>query len=230
MYLDEFVTKANKTLPEYPEPLKYLRGRGISAGDIEKYTLGFLKIARVKKSSSQDYKTLFASTNEFRSLQNRLIFPLRNVLGRVNGLVVRSLEKKKYTQYFMSEAKSIGAFFGLYEALPYIKSTKKVFVHEGAVDAISFAKVFPNSVSSLTSFLNEAQYEMLRFFADKIILVYDSDKAGAIGVYKMRQAYGEKHIEHIYIGDSDSNACLNMLGLERFKTFIKTRVPTLLQD
>ena len=230
MYLNGFVDQANKIIFGYEQPLSYLEGRVISKGDIEKFSIGYVKFARIYDDKSDDYKQLFESTNKFRGLQNRLIFPLRNILGYVNGLVVRSLDKKSYIQYFLDEAKKIGAFFGLYEALPHILRTKKVFVHEGAIDAISFAKVFPNSISSLTSFLNEQQFEQLKFFADKIILVYDKDEAGLTGIKKMSQVYGEQYIDHLFVGDNDPNSCLKSMGVEKFERFLKHKVPFLLQE
>lgn len=230
MYLNDFTEKANKVIFEYEEPLKYLRGRGLTNEDINGYQLGYVRVARIKKEESEDYKTLWQSTYELRGLQNKIIFPLKNVLGKAHGISVRDIAEKRYVHYFLNEAKKIGALFGLCEALPRIRETKKVFVHEGAVNAISFAKVFKNSVSSLTSYLNEQQYELLTFYADKIILVYDSDTAGNHGITKSIQAYGQRHIETVYIGTDDSNDYLRIMGVDKFTKYIKTKVPILLQD
>ena len=230
MFLNDFTKRASHSLRDYEDPKKYLYGRGLTDEDIKKFEIGYVRIATIKKDESEDYKSLWESTYEFRSLQKRIIFPLKNILGSVHGLCTRDLEHKRYTQYFLSEAKRIGAFFGLYEALPHIRRTQKVFVHEGAFDAISFAKVFPNTISSLTSFLNEQQYELLRFFADKIILVYDKDKAGNSGVRKSIEYYGDRYLEQIYVGADDSNTYLQMLGPERFGRYIRSKVPILLQN
>jgi len=230
MFLNDFTKRASHSLRDYEDPKKYLYGRGLTDEDIKKFEIGYVRIATIKKDESEDYKSLWESTYEFRSLQKRIIFPLKNILGSVHGLCTRDLEHKRYTQYFLSEAKRIGAFFGLYEALPYIRRTQKVFVHEGAFDTISFAKVFPNTISSLTSFLNEQQYELLRFFADKIILVYDKDKAGNSGVRKSIEYYGDRYLEQIYVGADDSNTYLQMLGPERFGRYIRSKVPILLQN
>jgi len=158
------------------------------------------------------------------------VFPLRNILGAVNGLCTRDIVQKRYNQYFLSEARKIGAFFGLFEALPHIYRTRKVFVHEGAIDAISFAKVFKNSVSSLTSFLNEAQYEFLSLICDKIILVYDDDDAGHTGERKMKEYYGNKKIESVFIGTDDSNTYLRVLGPQKFDTYIRSKIPKYLHN
>jgi DNA primase len=230
MNLNDFVNRASQAIFEHEAPLKYIRTRGLSDDDIRKFLIGYLRVVKLRKEESEDYKTLYERTYGFKSLQNRIIFPLRNVLGTVHGLCTRDIEHKRYTQYFLEEAKNIGTFFGLYEALPHIRKTRKVFVHEGAFDSVSFSRVFPNTVSSLTSFLNEQQYEQLRFYADKIILVYDRDSAGNSGIKKSFEYYGEKHLDRIYLGADDSNSYLQRLGPERFEMYVRSKVPILLQN
>ena len=39
-------------------------------------------------------------------------------------------------------------------------------------------------MAALTSFLGEQQYELLRFLADMIVIVFDKDKAGDVGRYE----------------------------------------------
>lgn len=225
MYLNSFVKRANNTIRSYEAPMKYLTSRGLSDSDINKFSIGYVKYVHIKDDKSDDYKYLYNKSYSFNYLKNKIIFPLKNTIGNVNGIITRDLEKKIYMQYFLSEAKDIGAFFGLYEAIDHIKKSGKVFVHEGAFDAISFSKVFPNTVSSLTSFLNEQQYETLKFLVDKIILVYDNDDAGKTGIKKMLDYYGDKNIEVVSIGDEDSNSYLKFLGEDKFKSYIKSKIP-----
>jgi DNA primase len=229
MFLHEFVKRASSIILGYDEPIQYLSGRGIVEADIKTYSLGYVRHATVKKEDSEDYRALSEDTYQFKLFQKKIIFPLRNILGIVNGLCTRDIEQKRYNQFFLSEARKIGAFFGLYEALPHINKTRKVFVHEGAIDSISFAKIFPNSISSLTSFLNEAQYEQLTFICDKIVLVYDDDAAGHTGEYKMKKYYGDKYIESVFIGSDDSNTYLRVLGLQKFENYIRSKIPKYLQ-
>jgi len=230
MYLNSFINRANAAIHEYPEPLKYLQDRGFDTEDINKYQLGYLNIARIKEVDSGDYRYIKKRSYGFKNLQKRIIFPIKNILGNTHGLVTRSIKEKLYVQYFLAEAKASGAFFGLKEALPYIRKTGKVFVHEGAFDAMSFAKIYPNTISSLTSYLNEAQYELLRFFVDTIILVYDNDSTGLAGADKIIKYYGSKHISYIDIGHGDSNSLLKSMGIENFKKYIETRVPFLYRE
>jgi len=191
--------------------------------------LGYTWAARVLKATDGDWERLSKETFHFKTLEGRLIIPLRNFSGRVNGIQTRALDKKAYKDHMMSEAKAIGAFFGLREALPHIRSTRRVFVHEGAFNSMAFSRVFPNSVAALTSFLNEPQMEQLKFLADKIIIVFDNDEAGDVGRYKVTKTYGTSGIDFLTVGESDANDCLKMMGPARFDKFIRSRVPTMLQ-
>jgi len=230
MYLNNLVLRANKYIFQYPEALNYLEGRGITQEDILRYSLGFTKYVSLPDDGSEDFQFLAKKTAGFQMLQGKLIIPCKNLLGHVNGLVVRDIYKKEYRQYFLDEAKKLGTFFGLYEAFPEILRTRKVFIHEAALDSISFAKAFPNSVSVLTSFMNEVQYETLTMLADKIIMVFDEDSAGNIGRDQVYDLYGRKHLSDISIGYNDSNAILKRLGPESFKKYVWNRVPILLRE
>jgi DNA primase len=230
MYLDPFIRRANEAIFRYEEPLRYLYQRGLTEEDIRKFSLGYLSIANIADDGSEEYKRLKDQTYGFKALEKKILIPVKNILGKVNGVITRDLKEKKYRQFFLKEAKNIGTFFGLYEALPYITKQRKVFVHEGAIDSISFGKVFPNSISVLTSRINECQYETLRFFADTIILVFDEDSPGKHGVKTMYEIFGKKHLYTLSIGFNDSNACLQRMGLDAFKTYMRNKVPLLLRN
>lgn len=230
MYLDEFVKSSNRKIYNYPEALGYLKSRGFSKEDIDKYEFGYTKVAKIRKEDTKEYRDFHRRTYMFRKLEGRILIPLRNLIGKVNGLVVRSIDEKLYNVYLLNEAKKIGAFFGLYEAIPHILNTRKVFVHEAAFDSASFAKVFPNSVSTVTSFVNVEQFETLRFFADKIILIFDEDKTGEEGKERIIERYGSDVIDSVSIGYNDSNSCLMTRGLEGFRKYIKSRIPLLLHQ
>jgi DNA primase len=230
MYLDKFAERANRMLFEYPEAKSYLNGRGFDDDDIRRFGFGYLKIAKIHKENSEDYRRFHRATYQFKNLQARIIIPLHNIVGHVNGLTVRSIEEKLYKDYLLEEARNIGAFFGLHDAIPHIIKTGRVFVHEGAFDAASFAKVFPNSVSTLTSFISDEQYETLRMFADKIFLVFDDDKTGHTGQWALVKRYGRKYIDAVSIGADDSNACLKRRGPKGFESYLKKRIPLLLQQ
>jgi DNA primase len=143
LYLDSFVKRAARSALEHEKAVAYMASRGFTVEDMKKWDIGFTRVARIPEGPSKDYQELKEATYGFKGLENRIIIPLKNALGNVNGLQTRALNEKRYVQLLMSEAKSIGAFFGLSEALPEIRAKRRVFVHEGAFNAMAFSKVFP---------------------------------------------------------------------------------------
>lgn len=229
MYLDGLANRASRSALEHQEAVKYMSSRGFSRDDMAKWGIGYTRVARPAKSSSPDYEMLKEASYGFKGLENRILIPLRNALGNVNGLQTRALSEKRYVQFLLSEAKAVGAFFGLREALPEIRRTRRVFVHEGAFNCMAFSRAFPNSIACLTAFLGRQQYEFLTFLVDLVIVVFDEDKAGDIGRYKLVEEYGTSKLDFVSMGESDSNDLLKVMGDDRFVRHVKSRVPSTLR-
>lgn len=231
MYLNPLIKRANTLLFNYKSVVSYLTGRLLTEEELKRFFIGYVGISSpmiIKDDGSEDYTRLKSDTSNFRHLEKKIIFPLRNCLGNVNGFLLRSMDKSFYKQYLMDEAKKVGAFFGLFNALPHIYKTGKVYVVEGPMDCISLAKVFPNTVSSLTSFLNEAQFQLLKMFAKEIIIVYDADESGHSGASKAVNMYGKDDLVTIEVrdleGHKDPNSCLTSMGEPEFVKYAKRRL------
>lgn len=232
MYLDQLVIKANASIVEYEEPMKYLTvDRGITVEDINRFQLGFTSVINVPNDGSSDYERLKKETYDWGALKKKILFPLQNSVGRTNGMIARPVVveegKSKYKQVLTSEAKTIGTFFGLHQAIPEILRTGVVYVVEGAIDCISLAKVFPNTVSVLTAYINEDQYWVLKMLAKRICVVFDSDEAGKKGMEMIDLKYKDKSITRLDLGYNDPNSCLNTLGPRKFESYAKRKLSVL---
>jgi DNA primase len=225
MFLDPTVNRAHESLKNYPEVKEYLTSRCISIEEANKYRLGYTISPFVPAMpEDEDYLLLKEETKDFFYWRKKLIIPLENAVGLTNGLITRVMEpdaKFRYRQYLTKEASTIGAFFGLSQALPHIIREGIVFVTEGAIDCISLARVYPNTVSTLTSFINEEQMWLLRQVADSIVMVFDPDKPGREGVEKVFSKYGRKGVYNREFGHGDPNACLVKMGEEKFTILAK---------
>jgi DNA primase len=211
--------------------MDYLKSRMLDENDIKKYSLGYANVINVKDDGSEDYKRFSVETYEWKTLRSKILFPLHNSKGDVNGLISRSIDPEyegpKYKQLLTTQAKYIGAFFGLPQALPEIQRTGTVYVVEGAIDCISLSKVLPNTVSVLTAFINEEQYWILKTIADKICVVFDSDDAGKHGQDIVKNKYKDNSISFSDLGYNDANSCLNALGSSKFDRYVKRRLSVL---
>jgi len=113
---------------------------------------------------------------------NRLMFPITDVTGRVIGFGGRTLDENG-AKYINSPTTPLfdksNAIYGLQQARHHIVSTTVAVVVEGYTDCI-MAHQFgcTNVVATLGTSFTSGHARLLRRYAKKIVLVFDSDTAG----------------------------------------------------
>ncbi len=113
---------------------------------------------------------------------NRLMFPITDVTGRVIGFGGRTLDNAP-AKYINSPATPLfdksNALYGLQHARHQISTSGTVVAVEGYTDCI-MAHQFEcsNVVATLGTSFTTGQARILRRYAKKVILVFDSDTAG----------------------------------------------------
>jgi DNA primase len=116
--------------------------------------------------------------------RGRLIFPIRNVSGAVIGFGGRVIEGDdqgaKYINSPETEVYHKGReLYGIFEARNEIRRTRTAILVEGYMDLISlWTAGIRNVVASLGTALTSPQAALLRRFAERVIFLYDGDKAG----------------------------------------------------
>lgn len=227
MFLDILVNLCHRSIFRYSSVLDYLNSRYITNEDIEKYKLGYSRIISLAGDKSSDWERFVDECKKGIKFENKIIFPLRNETGKIIGISGRGIESKEFKNFVLDEGKYTGFFFGLYDALPFMYEKNSVFIVEGAIDRISLSKVIPNTVALLTAGLNDAQYDLLKFYCDYIVVVFDSDKTGK---YAEKKALEREGLFSLSLGYKDPARCLEYLGPEKFKEFIKKKLLQLPQE
>ncbi|MFN3598312.1 MAG: DNA primase [Aquificaceae bacterium] len=173
--------------------LEYLQGRGISSKAIGKFLMGFggnteklvslLKEENLLEVYEKSANLVKIEEGIYRDLfRNRLVIPIRDVKGNVIAFGGRSLDGShpKYVNSPESEVfKKRSTLFGLYEAKDYIKEEGEIIVVEGYFDLISlWQEGIRNCVAPLGTALTEEHAKILSKLSNRILLLYDGDKAG----------------------------------------------------
>jgi DNA primase len=224
MFLDTLVKNFNRSIHRYPEVLKYLKSREVTDEEISKFCIGYNKIILVPDDPDNLDRDAFM--NECfggRKLENKLIFPFKNSIGNVVGLIGRAIDTKEFKIFTTKQAEFEGFFFGLYEALPSIYKENRAYIVEGPFDYLALSKVLPNTVSTLTSKINDAQYDFLRMYCDEIVTVFDSDAAGDKGREKAEARAGvlsKNRVQSINLGYKDPAKILEEMKFKKFKEYI----------
>jgi len=170
---------------------EYLAERQISPESIEKWQLGLaidcpdglINEAKVKKASLELLEQAGLVTAQHQDkFVNRLMFTITDVTGRVIGFGGRTLDNNgaKYinspTTVLFDKSNSL---YGLEQARHEIVSIGTAVVVEGYTDCI-MAHQFGcrNVVATLGTSFTAGHGRILRRYAKKVILVFDSDVAG----------------------------------------------------
>jgi DNA primase len=178
---------------------EYILSRGISPDIIDRFRLGYAPADRrwlfsflVKKGYSEIF---LASSGLFSEkypgisfFSDRLVFPISDRQGRTVAFGGRILsgEGPKYLNSRESEIYKKGqTLFALDLALTEIRKTKEVYIAEGYMDVIALHQAgVTNAVAPLGTAFTDDQARLLRRWAERIYLLFDSDKAGQSAAVK----------------------------------------------
>lgn len=201
------------------EALKYLKSRDISDETIKMYQLGWaapswrdLKDYFVKsyKTSHIDLekaglikkKEKAGSDNTddvyYDRFRARIIFPLKDVRGRILGfagrIIVKSDQEAKYLNSPETEIYKKGdQVFGLNFAKESIRKEDRVFIFEGYFDQIRAHQAgVKNTVATCGTALTPKQVSLLKGYTKNVVLVFDADQAGQMASEKGYKALAEQ--------------------------------------
>jgi DNA primase len=197
---------------------------GLLSGPVgRKFTARQLALAGLAKPNSR-------GDGYYDTFRNRLIFPIRDDLGRIIAFGGRVLpggdDPAKYLNSpetpLFSKSRCI---FGLDLAKNRIVETRTVAVVEGYADVVMAHQYgLSNVVSVLGTALTEQHVGMLKRFADRIVLLFDPDAAGASAADRaiellLRQPV-EIHVATLPDG-MDPDEFLLKYGTEAFERVLK---------
>lgn len=182
--------------------LEYLKSRGITKEMLEEFQVGYAPNKRdftakflMQKGYSKPMllKSGILAGNDNNEVidrfRGRIIFPIRNALGRTVGFGGRSLTDDSGPKYLNS---SEGELFQksklLYNfdlAKRHIRKENEAILMEGYMDVISaYQAGIKNVVATMGTALTETQAKLLNRYVDTVIICYDGDSAGIEARYK----------------------------------------------
>lgn len=184
-----------KSLKENPNALEYLMTvRSLTEESINRFFLGYapsgwdslllyLKGKGFREAHIKDAGLLsYSEKGSYDLFRNRIMFPIQDLQGEIIGFGGRVMDDS--TPKYINSPETIlfkkgETLFGLFQAKEFIKKLGYVVITEGYLDVIMCAQYgFRNVVAPLGTALTERQVLVLKRLADRIILLYDGDKAG----------------------------------------------------
>ncbi len=226
--------------PKNKQALSYLQGRKLTDTTIRRFGLGY---APDSWSALIDFMKTKGYTEEelceaglavkrdngtvFDKFRDRVMFPILDLRGNVIAFGGRILtDKENAPKYLNSPETLVFKKKDNLFAMNVAKNTKEgqFLLMEGYMDVISLHQSgFDNAVASLGTAFTPQQAEVLKRYADKAILCYDSDEAGQKATNKageiLREAGIKTKVLTITEG-KDPDEYIKTKGAEMFQLLI----------
>ncbi|MBM2815345.1 MAG: primase [Ignavibacteria bacterium] len=177
--------------------LEYCYNRGINEELISKFILGYspdswdAALNELHRKGFSDETLLDAgvilrpeSGNLHDRFRNRLMFPIKDYLGRIVGFGARKMSEQDQMGKYVNSPQSLvydksKILYGLFEAKNTIRNSGSAILVEGYADCISLhAAGFEHTVASSGTALTNEQLDLLYRYCKKIYFLYDGDDAG----------------------------------------------------
>lgn len=130
------------------------------------------------------YELAYCPANSLleKCLHENIIFPIRSVIGDLDGYIGRNLHwvkggnMMKYTDRLNPKSHAV---FGLFQAGEHVKKANNCYIVEGIADVLYLAeKGILNVISCNGSSFTSGQIAMIRLFCHHVTLLYDGDNIG----------------------------------------------------
>ena len=178
---------------------RYLKGRRLNAQTVKDFGLGYapdrwdalLKAAArtgISAETLEDAGLVKPSAKGRRSydrFRGRVMFPIRSEDGDIIGFGGRILKGGDEAPKYLNSPepavyKKSRALYGLYECAHAANEQRELILVEGYTDVLALHQVgITNAVACCGTALTSGQISVLRRYADRLILLYDADEAGA---------------------------------------------------
>lgn len=220
---------------------RYLDGRGIGEASIKEFCLGYapkawdylLKKAQARgvsmgdlESSGLVIRSERATGGWYDRFRERLVFPISDHRGQIVGFGGRVLEPDaKEAKYINTPETALYSksrlLYGLEKARRHAQDSGELLVTEGYLDVITAHHYgVSNIVATLGTALTEQHARMIGRYAEKAVLVFDSDQAGVAAARRgadLLVAQGlQVDVMTLPPGD-DPDSYLRSAGLEAFE-------------
>ncbi|MBK4764784.1 MAG: DNA primase [Pantoea sp. Brub] len=225
----------------------YLINRGLSNEIIDFFEIGYApvgldNILKYVGNKPENRELLIITgtlannnNNIYDRFRERIIFPIRDKIGRIIGFGGRTL--KNITPKYINSPKTpifnkSRCLYGLYEALKINKKPNYLLLVEGFIDVISLVQHNINFVvSQLGTSITSEHIQQLFCNTENIICCYDGDTAGYEAAWKTLKValpymYDGRQLRFMFLPEGeDPDTLIRKEGTIFFKKRIKESIP-----
>jgi len=221
------------------EAIRYLKNRDVGLDVIKRFGVGYAPNKRdllyryliekgvdCKDILSSGLVTLTKNGEYVDRFRNRIMFPMFNAVGEIIGFGGRTIDST-LPKYINSPETVLYAKGKNLYGLNFAKGSGEdtLIVVEGYMDVISLHKHgITNVVAAMGTALTEYQGRLLRRYADKIIIAFDSDAAGQKATMRGLDLLAKMGCDVkvlILPSGKDPDEFINNNGKEKFRALLR---------
>lgn len=229
--------------------VEYLKGRGLTGVTARDFGIGYApegwqnvseKLLSEGATSDALLKAGLTIKNDsgrvYDRFRHRIMFPIRDVRGRVIGFGGRKMGDEEGPKYLNSPETPVFSkgqeLYGLYEARKAVRNIDRLLVVEGYMDVVALAQNgFPNAVATLGTATGEAHYHKLYRYTDEVICCFDGDKAGRSAAWRALESAlpvlnEHRQLKFVFLPDGeDPDSLVRDRGSDAFTQFLNNATP-----
>ena len=236
-------------LRRMPAAVDYLKGRGLTGVTARDFGIGYAaegwhSLSEVLLDEDVSAEVMLKagltikndSGRVYDRFRHRIMFPIRDVRGRVIGFGGRKLGDEVGPKYLNSPETPVYAknqeLYGLYEARKALRNIDRLLVVEGYMDVVALAQGgFRNAVATLGTATGEAHYQKLYRYTDEVVCCFDGDKAGRAAAWRALESAlpvlnEHRQLKFVFLPDGeDPDSLVRDQGAEAFSEFLQNATP-----
>ena len=219
---------------------KYLLDRKIDDDLIKEFEIGLSldkkdDLTQLLQSKKYDLVTLNQiglSSNQFDVYNDRIMFPLYDITGKVvgfSGRIYKDVDQNKYLNTKETEIFKKGEMLYHYHiAKEECRIKKTVIVMEGFMDVIRASSIgIRNTVALMGTALTKQQFSLIKRLSNQIILCLDGDDPGQHAMLNIGEMFLEGGIEPKVVvlpNPEDPDSYILKNGKERFEGLVDSAI------
>ena len=245
---DEYFRACLRIHPDRKEAVDYLQGRGLDGPTARDFGIGLAPqgwdgLKRELRSFGEgclaEAGLLARSENghSYDRFRGRIVFPIRNIQGRVIGFGGRAISDADQPKYLNSPETPRfhkgRELYGLYEARRAQRRLNTVLVVEGYMDVIALAQHgVTNAVATLGTAIGESHFNNLfRHHVGHVVCCFDGDDAGRDAAWKAVDAAFPtlstgRHLSFVFLPEGeDPDSVIRARGAPYFRDLVASAQP-----
>lgn len=236
--MEKVMRTYQKALRNSPPAIDYLKSRGLTGKTAKNYAIGYSTPGWDDLSRQFDPQSLVncgmlirKETNKiYDRFRHRIMFPIRDIRGRVIAFGGRSLGDEQ-PKYLNSPETGIfhksNELYGLYEARKAQAKLPRLLMVEGYMDVVVLGQFgLPYAVATLGTAINSKHIQKCLRYTNELVFCFDGDNAGRQAAWKaltmaMSLLHDNIHLRFLFIPENeDPDSLVQKIGKEAFEKLI----------